>query len=178
MSTWTSSRRDSTTIGRYDCKQYDTWCRIKDICNMKYAHVDYTWFPRVWHSWTIYPSMIRCFPWCKPQLRAEHSIELGKQTYGGTKWWLPDDHKYKLPSNHFNGKIDRRSKSRAVIEEEQLQYASKYKAWKQARNKEGAVGDPSKIHGIKRRSILYWLPYWKVKYSCTSWKYNLLRRTL
>ena len=29
-------------------------------------------------------------------------------------------------------------------------------------NKEGAIGDPSKTHGVKRRNILHNLPYWKV----------------
>jgi hypothetical protein len=33
-------------------------------------------------------------PWCGPQLGTEHSVELGKQTYGGTRRWLPENHNY------------------------------------------------------------------------------------
>jgi hypothetical protein len=37
-----------------------------------------------------------------------------------------------------------------------------YDAWKIAGNREGGTGDPSKVHGYKRTSILFTLPYWKV----------------
>jgi hypothetical protein len=46
-----------------------------------------------------------------------------------------------------------------VTMEEQLRNAAEYAAWKEAWNKEGSAGDPSKAHGIKRRSILFRLPY-------------------
>jgi hypothetical protein len=103
--------------------------------------------------------------WCGPELGAEHSIELGKQTYSGTRRWLPDNHKYRSArmKAHFNGAVENRQKPRAVSIDEQLQYVAEYEAWKAARNKEGASGDPSKAHGVKRRSILYRLPYWKVR---------------
>ena len=41
-------------------------------------------------------------------------------------------------------------------------YLNEYQIWLCDGNKEGAAGDPSKAHGVKRRSILYNLPYWKV----------------
>jgi hypothetical protein len=103
-------------------------------------------------------------PWCGPDLGAEHSIDLGKQTYGGTRRWLPENHKYRSPGmrEHFNGEVDNRQQPRAVSVDEQLQHAAYYEGWKAARNKEGASQDPSKSHGVKRRSILFRLPYWKV----------------
>jgi hypothetical protein len=67
--------------------------------------------------------------------------------------------------DNFNGKVENHPKPRAITVEEQLRCTNEYKAWKQAGNREGAVGDPSKVHGIKRRSILYRLPYWKVRFS-------------
>jgi hypothetical protein len=36
------------------------------------------------------------------------------------------------------------------------------KAWLEDGNNEGNKGDPSKVHGVKQRSTLYDLPYWKV----------------
>ena len=33
-------------------------------------------------------------PWCGVDLGAEHSTKLGKQTYAGTRHWLPEGHPY------------------------------------------------------------------------------------
>jgi hypothetical protein len=33
--------------------------------------------------------------WCGSALGAEHSMELRKQTYGRTRWWLPTQHAYR-----------------------------------------------------------------------------------
>lgn len=49
-----------------------------------------------------------------------------------------------------------------VTTEEQIHRANEYQTWLREGNKEGGVGDPSKIHGVKMRSILHDLPYWKV----------------
>lgn len=62
----------------------------------------------------------------------------------------------------FNGREEDREKPTAVTAEEQVQRANEYQKWLDEGNKEGATGDPSKVHGVKMRSILYNLPYWKV----------------
>jgi hypothetical protein len=67
--------------------------------------------------------------------------------------------------DNFNYEVENRPKPSAITVEEQLRCANEYEAWKQAGNREGVVGDPSKVHRIKRRSILYRLPYWKVQFS-------------
>jgi hypothetical protein len=43
-------------------------------------------------------------------LGTEHSTELGKQTYGGCRRWLPMDHVFRRDEmkDHFNGQIERR----------------------------------------------------------------------
>jgi hypothetical protein len=101
------------------------------------------------------------YSWCGPELGAEHFVELGKQTYGGTRRWFPENHKYQsvATKEYFNGEVESRVKPRAISVEEQLQYAAEYEAWKKAGNKEGASGDPSKLYGVKRTNILYMLPY-------------------
>jgi hypothetical protein len=109
-------------------------------------------------------------PWCGQDLGAQHSIELSKQTYGGTRRWLPEDHPYRSEAmkDHFDGFMETRPKPREVTVEEQIQRALECEAWRAAGNRDGAVGDPSKIYGLKRLSSLYRLPYWKVKLTLLS----------
>jgi hypothetical protein len=42
--------------------------------------------------------------WCGPKLGAEHSVELGKHIYGGTRRWLLENQKYQsaVLKEHFN----------------------------------------------------------------------------
>ena len=103
-------------------------------------------------------------PCCGEDLGAEHSTELAKQTYGGTRRWLPEGHPYRLPEmkDHFNGEMEHRPKPREVTVEDQIRHALECEAWKADGNRWGAAGDPFKIHGVKRLSILFRLPYWKV----------------
>ena len=103
-------------------------------------------------------------PVCGPDFRGEHSIELGKLTYTDTRRWLPQDDPWRSSrmKDHFNGRIEQRGPPTIVTSEEQLQRGISHQAWLGAGNKEGGDGDQSKIHGVKRRSILHDLPYWKV----------------
>jgi hypothetical protein len=63
---------------------------------------------------------------------------------------------------HFNGEHEGHSKPRRVTVDEQLQHAADYETWKAAGNRDRSLRDPSKVHGYKRTSILFSLPYWKV----------------
>ena len=112
-------------------------------------------------------------PLCGEDLGAEHSTELCKCTFGGTRRWLPKDHPYRSEwmKDHFNGFVENQPKPHIVTMEEQRRHAKEYQAWKVARNRDGAAGDPSRVHGVKHLSILYRLPYWKV---CQSGYYGSL----
>ena len=103
-------------------------------------------------------------PSCGCNLGAEHFVELGKQTYTGTRRCLPPRHPYKFDDmkEYFTGFAETRPRPEVVSAEEQVQHAKEYCAWKEVGNREGAPGDPSKVHGVKRVSILNRLPYWKV----------------
>jgi hypothetical protein len=61
-------------------------------------------------------------PWCGSDLGAQHSIELGKQTYGATRRWLPLDHKYRSlhMKDHFNGEVENRPKPRPITVDDQI----------------------------------------------------------
>lgn len=63
---------------------------------------------------------------------------------------------------HYNGREEDRGKPTVVSAEEQVQRAYEYETWLLEGNKEGGVGDPSKVNGVKRKSILHNVPYWKV----------------
>jgi hypothetical protein len=103
-------------------------------------------------------------PWCGVDLGAEHSVELGKQTYAGTRRWLPEDHPYRSAAmkDHFDGQMETGPKPREVTVEEQIEHARNCEAWRAAGHKDGGTGDPSKLHGVKRLSSLHRLPYWQV----------------
>jgi hypothetical protein len=105
-------------------------------------------------------------PYCGPQLGAEHSTELGKQLYGGTRRWLDQNHTFRSEAmeGHFNGEAEDRGRPRVVTMGEQMQRAQEFQAWKSAGNRDGAPGDPSREHGVKKLSILFRLPYWKVRH--------------
>jgi hypothetical protein len=112
-------------------------------------------------------------PLCGEELGGEHSTELGKQTYRGCRRWLPPNHILRREElkDHFDGRIESRGKPVRVSIEEQLKRGEEYATWKESGNREGTTGDPSKKHGVKRISILFTLPYWKVTefqllYSC------------
>ena len=112
-------------------------------------------------------------PLCGEDLGAEHSTELCKCTFGGTRRWLPDDHPYKSEGmeDHFNGFVENRPKPRTVTVEDQIRHTEEYEAWKAAGSRGSTAGDPSRVHGVKRLSILFRLPYWKV---CQSGHYGSL----
>ena len=112
-------------------------------------------------------------PLCGKDLGAEHSTKLCKCTFGGTRRWLLDDHPYRSEGmkDHFNSFMEKWPKPCTVTVEEQIRHAEEYQAWKAAGNRGGAAGDPSRVHGVKRLSILYRLPYWKV---CQSGHYGSL----
>jgi hypothetical protein len=102
--------------------------------------------------------------YCGPKLGAQHSLELGKQVYGGTRGWLDRNYPYHLDAmkDHFNREREDGGRPWVVTVADQMQRALEYEAWKTAGNREGSAGDPSKEHGVKRLSILFRLPYWKV----------------
>jgi hypothetical protein len=59
---------------------------------------------------------------------------------------------------HFNGREKDRGKPNVVITEEQVHRANEYQNWLHEGNKQGGVGNHSKVHNIKMRNILYNLP--------------------
>jgi hypothetical protein len=65
-------------------------------------------------------------------------------------------------NNAFNGKFEHRAKPPQVTGNEILARGMEYACWINIGNRPSGVGDPCKKHGVKCRSILYNLPYFKV----------------
>ena len=122
------------------------------------------WLPRVQHCGQVCTSWVRRLPILWPNLGAQHSIELEKQIYVGTRGWLDRNHCYRSEAMqyHFNEVTKDRDRPGVVTMEEQMQRAVEFQAWMSTRNRDGGPRDPSKQFGMKRLSILYRLPYWKV----------------
>jgi hypothetical protein len=76
---------------------------------------------------------------------------------------------------HFDGQFEFQNKPMTVTIEEQLRRIAKMKEWLEDGNSEGSRGDPSKVHGVKRRSTLYDLPYWKVNSTLKTTSNSCLR---
>jgi hypothetical protein len=60
--------------------------------------------------------------YCGLDLGAEHSVELGKQIYGGMRRWLDRSHPYRLEAMkcHFNGEAEDWDRPGVVTVEEQM----------------------------------------------------------
>ncbi len=80
--------------------------------------------------------------------------------YCGSQRWLPEDHPYQHPRNkkHFDNKVEYKSRPLMPTTQEMLSRAAVTRTWIDSGFAQGAQGDPSKDHGVKRRSILYDLP--------------------
>ena len=102
------------------------------------------------------------YPVCKAKTCAEHSRFLSKMVYLGSRRFLPPTHRYRRCRAAFNGEAEhqpppvRRSGAQVLAEGRQ---GSEF-----LRNGgvEDSAADPVKEHGVKRASILFALPYWKV----------------
>ncbi len=63
---------------------------------------------------------------------------------------------------HFDNKVEYKSLPLMPTTEEILSWATTTTTWNDSGFAYGAQGDPSKDHGVKRRSILYDIPYFGV----------------
>jgi hypothetical protein len=100
-------------------------------------------------------------PLCGLDITSRYSKPFLKCVYCGSQRWLPEDHPYWHPRNkkHFDNKVEYKSHPLMPTTKEILSRATTTTTWIDSGFAHGAQGDPSKDHGVKRRSILYDLPY-------------------
>ncbi len=104
-------------------------------------------------------------PVCGPNVATRRSKALKKNVYLGHRRHLPMTHQWRRQSSIFDGYPEMRPSPRKMSGREQLRHANEREEWmqKHSGNQGGQTADPVHEHGVKRRTCLYDLPYWKVR---------------
>jgi hypothetical protein len=79
--------------------------------------------------------------------------------------WLWRRHPYRLQrfNNVFDGQPKETSEPPIMTGNEVVIRGMEYQWWIRQGNQPGSANDPSKVYGVKQQSILYDLPYFKVR---------------
>ena len=107
----------------------------------------------------------RACPVCGPNVATRRSKALKKNVYLGHRRQLPMTHQWRRQRSNFDGQLEMRPPPRRMSGREQLRYANEREEWTKNhhKNQSGQTTDPVHEHGVKRRTSLYDLPYWKVR---------------
>ena len=106
-------------------------------------------------------------PLCGPETCAEHAPLLNKMIYLGGRRFLAADHRFRRAKAAFNNHQEWCMGPDRPTGEEVLEWGTARSTFLADGGVENSNGDPVKLHGVKRRSIFFNLPYWKVQ--CTAW---------
>jgi hypothetical protein len=102
-------------------------------------------------------------PLCGPETCAEHAPLLSKMIFLGGRRYLHIDHRYRRALAAFNNLPELDMAPERPSGEEVLTWGTERSEFLAAGGHENSMEDPVKRHGVKRRSILFDLPYWKVR---------------
>ena len=102
-------------------------------------------------------------PLCGPETCAEYALLLNKMIYLGSRRYLQGDHRFRRARAAFNNHQEWRLPPEAPTGEEVLRWGTQRSQFLSDGGVENSNTDPVKLHGVKRRSILFDLPYWKVR---------------
>jgi hypothetical protein len=87
---------------------------------------------------------------------------LKKTTYGGQhRMWLDIGHPFREAMEAFDGVAEYGETPAPVTAQQILEWAAEWENWLKDERRVQAA-DPVRRMGIKRRSLLYDLPYWEV----------------
>lgn len=101
-------------------------------------------------------------PLCGPETCAEHALLLNKMIYLGGRRYLELDHRFRRARAAFNNYPEDGFAPEAPTGDEVLRWGTERSEFLRNGGVENSNLDPVKYHGVKRRSILFDLPYWKV----------------
>ena len=101
-------------------------------------------------------------PVCGAHTCAEYSKYLRKMLYLGSRRFLPPNHRFRRCRSAFNGQSEHRPPPQRRTGAEILHQGRSRADFLRNGGVEDSALDPIKEHGVKRASILYALPYWKV----------------
>ena len=104
----------------------------------------------------------RACPVCGPNTISRRSFSLHKNVYDNQyRRFLPEDHPWRRPCPEFGMREETRPPPPKVTAAEILRWGHSRECWKRA-GEGPASSDPARVHGIKRISSLFELPYWQV----------------
>jgi hypothetical protein len=101
-------------------------------------------------------------PLCGPKTCAEHAPLLSKMLFLGSRRYLDIDHRFRRAQTAFNNHPEFDIVPERPSGEEVLTWGTERNTFIVACGQENSIDDPVKRHGVKRRSIWFDLPYWKV----------------
>jgi hypothetical protein len=107
-------------------------------------------------------------PICGEGTCSEHSRVLNKMIYLGSRRYLPRDHRFRRARVAFNNQHEYGESPSRRSGSEILEQGRERAQWLRDGGVEDNNADPVKRHGVKRASILYALPYWKIRVFSTS----------
>lgn len=101
-------------------------------------------------------------PVCGGDTFAEHSSCLKKMVFLGHRRFLPPNHTFRRARQAFNNQPEAASHPQRRDGSVIFNQGRERSEWLRNGGAEDTENDPVKLHGVKRASILYALPYWKV----------------
>jgi hypothetical protein len=101
-------------------------------------------------------------PLCGPETCAEHAQLLNKMIFLGGRRFLCAEHRFRRAKAAFNNHQEWHMAPDRPTGEEVLRWGTERADFIAEGGAENSNEDPVKLHGVKRRSILFDLPYWKV----------------
>ena len=102
-------------------------------------------------------------PICGPNVTTRMSRALRKPLFIGHRRYLSRHHPYRRSTTAFDGTREFRGPPPRVHATEVIERAEQRVQWLENGGRAGSRGDPVREHGIKRKSILFSLPYWEVR---------------
>ena len=104
-------------------------------------------------------------PVCGPFTVSRRSAFLKKNVYEHqARMHLPVDHEMRTNTRDFRGEVELRGAPPRISGTEQIAYADHRQRWLDEGGVPGGAGDPVRQSSVKRRSVLFRLPYWKVSF--------------
>ena len=102
-------------------------------------------------------------PVCGPNTVSRRSEFLGKNVYENqARMYLHSAHHMRLNRRDFRGQCEFRTAPPRLTADEVIHHANKRQMWLDSGGVPGSEDDPVHASGIKRLSVLYRLPYWRV----------------
>ena len=100
--------------------------------------------------------------------------------YLGGRRYLPENHRFRRARASFNNQQEWQLPPVRPTGEEVLRWGTERTRFLEEGGVENSDDDPVKLHGVKRCSIFFLLPYWKVSIFCHKFieaihVYNILK---